>query len=541
MSSRLLLVIACVVSRAQLSSAQAAVTRDSVAPALFVNDEWERYARVRQVTGDAPEYPWSVRAFGPRESVATSIVRRAHPWQGQSLARSIKFGALSLTTLPASTQLILNSSFPFGYNDGPVWAGRGLTTVLQGGISATAGVFSATFAPIVFRSENASFRLRDNGMSGIYAFGDAFVPLEIDQPQRYGDRPYQRASMGNSTVRVDVAGITTGLSTANQHWGPARDNPMLLGNNAGGFPHVFLGTSRPLDLRILKAHGKLIWGRLDASPYTTMRQEERYRFASGIVGIITPAFAPNLELGAGRFFHQVWSADVLTLANIARPFIGIIRDYRIRASGNAIGDEPDNQIASIFGRWVFPKSGFEVYGEFAKEDYNKDFRDLAMEPDHIGGYMFGLQRVIKRDSTSYFVVRSELLNTRISPLALNRFQFPFYVHGRVREGHTNNGQVLGSVAGFGGGAATIGVDRYTTAGRTTLSWSRMLRAEYRPSGIGVPDAQRADLFQTLTVDGLIFRGRTAITYELTGVYELNRDFQKDAFNVRAATGLQYAW
>jgi hypothetical protein len=248
---------------------------------------------------------------------------------------------------------------------------------------------------------------------------------------------------------------------------------------------------------------------------------------------------PGLELGLARFFHQRWEPGVVNWENISRPFIGIVRNFR-RRPGDPIGDEPDNQIASLFGRWALPASGFEVYGEFAKDDYNQDFRDLAMEPDHLSGYMLGVQRVTRRDSSRYTVLRGEVLNTRISPLATSRPQYRFYIHTRVLQGHTNVGQVLGSAAAFGGGAAVLAMDRYSEQGRTSVTWSRMFRAEnIQPSGIA--DRRRADIFQILTLDGVRFRGRLALTYELTGILELNRHFDRDAFSARLATGAQFAW
>jgi hypothetical protein len=69
-----------------------------------------------------------------------------------------------------------------------------------------------------------------------------------------------------------------------------------------------------------------------------------------------------------------------------------------------------------------------------------------------------------------------------------------------------------------------------------------MRAEYLTIDRNwIPVPQNADVFHALGLDGMLFRGRTALTYELTGVYELNRDFQRDAFNLRAATGVRYAW
>jgi hypothetical protein len=132
------------------------------------------------------------------------------------------------------------------------------------------------------------------------------------------------------------------------------------------------------------------------------------------------------------------------------------------------------------------------------------------------------------------------LNSRITSIQLNRPEGPFYVHGTVVEGHTHLGQVMGATAANGGGGAGLAVDRYSRRGRATVSWSRVMRQEFRDP-TGLPVASQADLQQVLTFSGFRIRGRTAITYEATGVYELNRNFDKDARNLRLAIGVRQAW
>ncbi|HYC50053.1 MAG TPA: capsule assembly Wzi family protein [Gemmatimonadaceae bacterium] len=544
MSSRArALAIGLAIAAPTIGVAQGGAERHGTTRLLFVNDEWERYARVMQIAGDVGLYPWSVREFTARESDSLDVVdsTRVHPWSAQPTPREREWRGLKSHAVDGELAVIYNTAFPFGYNDGQLWAGRGLTTAARAGIAVHRGAVHAVVAPRLTRAENLSFGMHPNGLAGLLAYAHPFYPASIDQPQRFGGSAYQQITLDNTRLELDALGAVAGFSTATQHWGPARDHPLLLGNNAAGFPHALLGSSTPINVGIGRVHARMMWGRLDASEYTGMRQIERYRFASGIVAVLQPKFAPGLEVGYSRFFHQQWHGGVINLANVLRPFIGIVRDSRIDESGNPIGDEPDNQLASAFARWVFPRSGFEVYGEFAKEDYNKDARDLTLEPDHISGYMIGLQRVVKRLQPAYFVFRAEILNTRLSPLALNRPQTPFYIHSPLGQGHTHAGQVLGSAAAYGGGASVLGVDRYTSAGRTTLSWSRLMRAEYRPSPNAMPEPGRADLFHAITIDGIVFRKRLALTYELTSVYEINRHFAGDAFNLRMATGARVTW
>jgi hypothetical protein len=86
-------------------------------------------------------------------------------------------------------RLIYNSAFAYGQNDGAVWAGRGVTTAVQGGISARVGRLSVEVAPIFFWSQNQDFEMMDNGLEGALAFAHPTWPGSVDMPQRFGDSP----------------------------------------------------------------------------------------------------------------------------------------------------------------------------------------------------------------------------------------------------------------------------------------------------------------------------------------------------------------
>ena len=51
----------------------------------------------------------------------------------------------------------------------------------------------------------------------------------------------------------------------------------------------------------------------------------------------------------------------------------------------------ENQLASLWFRWAPPGSGFDVYGEFGREDFAADLRDLILEPDHSASTNLGFR------------------------------------------------------------------------------------------------------------------------------------------------------
>jgi hypothetical protein len=493
------------------------------------------------VIGASPLHPWSVRAFGPAELRRLVPSDSADPWHAR---RALWADArrVGIRVLIPEVRALFNSAFPYGINDGPVWAGRGITTVLEVGVVGRAGPISLVVAPQIFRAENARFGLMPTGQEGRLAFADGRFPGVIDLPQRFGDSPYMRVDAGQSTLRADLGPIALGFSTANQYWGPAAEHPILLGNNAGGFQHAFVGTARPVNLWLVRLHSRVIWGRLDQSNYSPMEPSASRRFATGLVAAVNPRGVPGLELGAARFFHMPWPERGLRGARFGKAFESLLKVDLARKRPNVVhGEDPDNQLASVFGRWVFPASGFEIYGEYGREDHNWDLRTLYLEPDHDAAYLLGFVKAWRRSRSGLLAVRGEVLNSRISHLQQAAPQTPFYLHGVTRQGHTQLGQILGSAAGYGGGAAVVAVEAYQPGGRLTLAWSRLMRGEWLDPASGLPEARRADVMHTLRAESLMFFSRFDVTAGATGVYELNRDFNRDAFNLNVALGARVRW
>ena len=447
-------------------------------------------------------------------------------------------GSLVVRVLRPSVQLIANSSFPFGMNDGPVWAGRGLTTVVRGGALVLAGPLTLRLEPVAFRAENNAFTLADNGLAGSARFRDPVSPNTIDDPQRFGAGAYQRIDLGYSELRADRLGVSVGVSSAPQSWGPATTLPIIMGPNAPGFLHVFLETSRPVSVFVGRVHARLIAGRLDQSAYSAAPDSLALRAGSGFVAAFLPRGLGGLEVGATRFFHSRWRGWGRIGSALRMPLEGLLFKR-----GQVAVDNPesaqflaDNQLASLFFRWPFAAAGFEFYGEYAREDAANDLRDLLAEPDHDSAYLLGVRHLIHGDGQRLTLVRGEWANGRITQLARVRPQVLFYLHNLLVQGHTNRGQVLGSPALRGGGGANVGVDFYGPTGRTSIDFHRIRRLAMLSEGAA--NAHQIDVQHALVVERSMFVRGIDVVGGLTGVWELNRDYRHDAANVGATVGVR---
>jgi hypothetical protein len=322
------------------------------------------------------------------------------------------------------------------------------------------------------------------------------------------------------------------VSTANEFWGPASEHPIILGNNAPGFMHAFVGTSRPANVWIGSVDARVIWGRLEDSEYWTLHEDpDEWRFLSGLIITFAPRGLTGLELGLSRVFHSLQTTSLPSSEYIREPFEAFLKRAIPQTGGGGVNRE--NQLASAFVRWAFAPAGIEIYGEYGREDHSWDLRDFLMEIDQQRAYSLGIRKVWRQDENHLIGFRAEVLNGQVSNVKQVRPQSPFYRHTVIRQGHTNRGQPLGSGALYSGGGSVVAVDRYSPEGRLTLKWVRNLND---PGTLELPI--EADVQHAIGVEGLYHRNRLEIEAGISGVYEFNRNFGDDEFNLNTFLGLR---
>jgi hypothetical protein len=492
---------------------------------VFVNSEAENYLRSLQRLGEVPLYPWSIRAFTPVEIRRLTVEAEAHPWNAR-LREPAPGRAASFRWVEPELRMAYNSAFPYQRANGTVWMGQGATSAVRAGFSVEAGPVFLTLAPEAYWAQNGEFPLAPETLE----YRNWWHPQTVDLPQRFGDRPHTRIDPGQSTLGVQGFGGVVGISTAHQHWGPGREMPLLLGTNAPGFLHMFLGTSRPVNVGIGSIHSRVLWGRLEQSLYSPMPADSAHRLLSGIVGAFSPRGLPGLEFGFGRFIHEPWPSA----------FGG---EHLVRMFGGVFAENTDNtvanQLASAYFRWVFPGSGFELYGEHVREDFSYNLRDFWLNPDLNAANMLGFQKSWRRSATRHLVLRTEVVSGRYAHESPLGFVIPVYVHAEMRQGHTHRGQLLGSPAAFGGAGMVLATDLYHSRGRFTLHWERLLRNGSNPPWEQqVSERLRPDVLHAFGAEALIFQGRWSVIGGLGGAYNFNRHYEGDVFNLHGTLGVR---
>lgn len=357
------------------------------------------------------------------------------------------------TLLPVRLRTIYNSAYPLDINNGAMWAGRGATVAASTGGELRIGPLSAGLYPILAFHQNRQFALKDRGPDDPFPFrygghGD------IDWPQRHGKVDFAMIDPGQSYVRLESFGATIGLSTENLWLGPALRMPLIMGSSAAGFPHVFIGTARQANVGIGSLEAQAFWGRLTESDYFDDDDDNDHTLIAGISVVFEPAFVRGLFLGVNRMYLA--GMDGASFSDVfLEPYVNVRENL-----------EGDNQLFSLYARWVLPTSGFEAYAEWAREDHWGDWIDLLREPDHAQAYMLGFQKVGRWRGADYRWFGELAHLTASTTFRGGRGVVTFYTHSEVKQGYTNLGQLLGAWIGPGSDSQLLGVER-STARRTT--------------------------------------------------------------------------
>jgi hypothetical protein len=313
--------------------------------------------------------------------------------------------------------------------------------------------------------QNHDYDTREFSDTAFSPFAHPFFGQIIDAPQRFGTDAFARAHLGQSFARVDIAGFAAGFSSENLTWGPARRNPLLLSGTGPGFPHVFIETARPVNVWIGGLELQLFWGRLEESDYFDADPDNDHRALAGILGVLQPFVLDGLYVGGGRLHHQTWWPET-TMEDV------LLGPYR-RIGENVFGRAGDNQLISLFFRWVTAPQGLEVYGEWAREDHWGTSVELLRNLDASQAFTLGLQKLVRRgDNALRIAAEISHLADALPILFAGRGAIPFYTNTTVTQGHTHQGQLLGAPIGTGGESQYIGVDYFWRGGRTGFSVER---------------------------------------------------------------------
>ena len=367
-----------------------------------------------------------------------------------------------ITLLPIDFRIAYDHDHPDSRNDGAMIRSRGLQTYFSAGVYAEFGPLSIHLKPeFIFAENNAyqGFPEKPRHWESTWQTRYAFWNL-IDEPERYGTDNYYKLLPGQSSVRINKWGISLGVSTENIWWGPARRNSLMMSHNAQGFAHITLNTQRPIQSPIGSFEGQIITGRLEASGYNPPGSDQTFRgfvafipkpddwrYLQAISFSYSPKWIKGLSLGVTRWVQQ-YSETAKETNDYFPAFSNLFRN---NDNNVTLDEQARDQAASIFGRWIWYDSNAEFYFEFGKNDAAANLRDLLVDTDHSRALTVGINKLFPvSDPNANLQFNFEWTQMSQTESRFARNAGAWYHHFRVRDGYTNNGEVLGSGLGPGG-------------------------------------------------------------------------------------------
>lgn len=374
-------------------------------------------------------------------------------------------GTKFISALPIVWTHQYNTHHPYGMNDGPMVLAKGYQTQFSAGLFAKAGPLSIQLRPEFVFAENKDYRELHEAGNGDH-FIDSYIRNlynKIDLPGRFANGGYSRVGWGQSSIRLTFDPVSFGLSNENLWWGPGRKSSLLMSNNAPGFKHLTLNTSKPVSTIIGSFEAQIIAGRLDFSRAPKIndprfgKKSAEWRYISGIVVTYSPKWVPRLYLGLDRSF-VVNSDDLGNGFSDYFPFLSALTKVSFYDSETGLYEEDGkrrDQYISLFARWVLPESQAEVYVQYGRNDHSGTLRDFVLEPEHSRAYIVGLKKLLPfRGSDQFIEFGIEAIQASAGRV---RAVEPWYAHYQVSSGYTNRGQVLGAGAGPAGNMQSIDV------------------------------------------------------------------------------------
>ncbi len=408
-----------------------------------------------------------VRAAGLRSGATWSLLR------GAADDAKARMRADSLATSPVRLSAVLpevlftnQSAFPLPANDGPMWAGRGRSYSITGGVAVCGkrGRWGAIIAPTYWYAENSNFTLPDDpqfvppyiGGYSPWASRYFYMPRSLDAPRRFGPNAYRRFDVGTLSLFGQARGLEFGVTTEPAWWGPGQYNALLLSTQAAGIPRGYVRTVRPLKLAG-EVDVQYFVGGMSYSPFFFLENpRDTTRSLAGLAVVWRPKFEKNLSVGVARLVMAPMAGRVY-LKHLIDPLTNV-------GTPNAVGRADStqfpgkDQLFSVFANWRLPADGAEIWAEWARAELPQNVREFFESPNRSQALTIGVQKVQPAWKDWTWRVGAEYSQTSQTSTFRERPMGWWYTSRAVQAGFSQKGQVIGAMIGPGSVTQRLNLD-----------------------------------------------------------------------------------
>jgi len=510
-------------------------SEQSAAQHIQVGSPLEQLTRERQLmTPSSIRYSMTVRPMGIYRGERDSLVRFLSP---DTVQQDLIPGVLSVQ--PAQVDLSFNSYRPFGWNNGSMITAKGLQMRVSAGMHYRTRLFEVNLQPEFVSAANRP-----------YSFSNRFGGTVKGA--------YTKSFLGQSYAEIKLGKVGIGFSNENMWLGPGQKSALIMTNNAPGFGHIYIASREPIKTPIVDLEWKIFGGGLDQDSLlnseSNFQQNASFTRQWPHLNVVTltlkPKFLPGLYLGFNRalqFYGNKEDSSIVGFFNKYTPAVSAFFKKKINTQIDAPSEnDGQDQIASVFMRFVLPKERMEFYFEYGYNDFKANTRDLIQDVQHSAAYLVGFKKLTSIKNGIYYTVSGEVVQMAQSASFVTRNAGNWYTigSGSILQGMTHMSQILGASSGLGNNVQSIQVERVSGVNRGGFT---LMRIQNDPKGIqgGVNNIWISPLAWTDIVYGpniqwrfnnLLLRG------EMQCVHSNNYAWiNKNQFNLFTATSLIYKW
>lgn len=512
---------------------------------ISVNDYIRDYARLLEIQGKPVNNPiifnsnqseiWQHDSI-PFDSLGI--------WKEQlKYYKSPKEKGLNVYILSPRVDYTYNSKYSRSYNDGPFWSGRGSTIGINAGIKAKWGPVTAVLYPNFYHSQNKHFKRQSPGQTGLNPRQNDLnyqLSNEIDWVQIFGFNPFSEFDWGQSSISIELGAFKIKFGNENIWLGPSILNPIIMSNTAPGFPHLNIGTSKPISTKLGDFELNSIWGQLRESEYFDIPSSSR-RYIAGLTIGYRPTFSDlmrGLSIGVGKVVQRNWPNGGLGFGDFFPFFKDANSSSNIDLNGSIINTY--DRYLSLDIRWFFEQSGAELYFELVSDDFKDSMEETSRSPT----FSIGLQKTLEVPSgRGNYRLGFEHTSLALPRARDNTNNSSIYTNSNIPQGFTHEGHLLGAAIGPGSKSQTIWIDRFTSHGKIGLSIQRIrfnddfFWNKFGPSG----QFQRHDIEWNFGVETIRFFRNYEISGQFIYTRRMNWHFYEnlDVNNFQLLTSIKW--
>jgi hypothetical protein len=358
-----------------------------------------------------------------------------------------------------------NTNTPQSFNDGIMYPSKGWQERYSIGVQFKWKLFDLNFQPEKLIVQNVEQeKYNGNTQDGNFMFKYfGMIANNIDNFRQFGYNKIDTTTLGQSRIGIKTSYLNLGFSNENIWWGPGKRNSLIFTNNAAGFKHIYLNNNKVIGSFLGNFEFSAITGILDTTKYYDIDQDLLNacipckvfknldtRKIDAISINFNPKIFPNLFIGYA-YSRQYYLNETNSYS----------KNYSFYSK-----DRINQVLGSLMFRYIFSKDKGELYGEIGIPD-NAPYPWKFFQEKSRTGLIFGLTKFYNlnfKNIYSYFNIEFTQLQL-MDPRNIFYEGYPFaggkanswYLNTHIKQGYSNNGQLLGAQLGPGSNSQTLNI------------------------------------------------------------------------------------